>query len=217
MAAAAGQVTLVGDLRHIATHELVGREELATLLAEHPHLYAIGMTEGLRGEVLVLDSVAFYGSFENLRYELKEIRAGKVAFLAHASVPSWRPISVPFSVSTFKELEAFIGEAGTGLNQPFPVRFSGKTNGLRWFVVAGEGNGLPNPRESFLRARFLGGLDGCDIECFGIYSQHHKGIATSPNSCLHMHFKTSGAQSFVGHLDDDILLLPGASIYLPSV
>jgi hypothetical protein len=211
-----GKVTLVGDLRQIATQELVGRADLATLLAEHPHFYAIGMTEGLRGEVLVLDSIAYYGSFENLRYELQEIRAGRVAFLAHASVPLWRRVAVPLTVSTFKELESFIGEAGAGLSQPFPVRLSAKTNGLRWFVVAGEGNGLPNPRESFLRARFLGGLDGCEIDCFGIYSEHHKGIATSPNSCLHMHFKTSGPKSFVGHLDDDILLLPGASIDLPA-
>ena len=37
---------------------------------------------------------------------------------------------------------------------PMPIKLFAEAAGLRWFVVGGEGNLLPNPRESFLRKKF---------------------------------------------------------------
>ena len=80
---------------------------------------------------------------------------------------------------------------------PLPVKLVTEALGLKWFVVGGEGNGVPNGRDSFMRKKFTGGLDDCAIEAFGLYSKHHRGdeadkpMATNPVSFIHMHFRTT--------------------------
>lgn len=40
-------------------------------------------------------------------------------------------------------------------------------------------------------------------------------MATNPNSNIHMHFRTTNGKKFVGHLDDEIMLMPGSILYIP--
>ncbi len=217
---------IIGDLRWIATSELKGNCDLAALL-EQPHLYAIGMPEGLDRELLVLDSKAFHSYFDkDLKYHVEEIKDARVAFLGHANVASWTEHKLPTDVLSFAQLENFIGSqsvsSGFSKDLPVPFKFVSEAAGLRWFVVGGEGNGLPNPKDSFVRKKFQGGLDDCAIEAFGFYSKHHRGnepdkpMATNPVSDIHMHFRTTQGKLFIAHLDDNITLKQGGSIYLPA-
>jgi hypothetical protein len=217
---------IIGDLRRIATSDLKGSCDLATLLMQ-PHLYAIGMPEGLDRELLVLNSQAYHSYFDaDLKYHVGEIKDARVAFLGYANVSAWIEYRIPADVTNFAQLETFIGSqsANSGFNQDVALAFKLVTEaaGLRWFVVGGEGNGLPTPRDSFLRKKFQGGLDDCAIEAFGLYSKHNRGnlpekpMATSPVSDIHMHFRTTRGALFVAHLDDNIILKPGGSIFFPA-
>ena len=212
-------VQLIGDLRLIATNELLGVAELAPLL-ETPHCYALGMLDGLKGEVLVLDSQAYIGLFEGDDFCLGTLNGGSVAFLAHTVVPEWRSIPVPPEVSSFKALQDFIGVCGAASGfegRICPFRLIGQAGGLRWFVVNGMGPGLPTPRDSFLAQRHVGQLaEPVRFEAFGVYTSQHHGIATNLASNIHMHFKTCDDPPFLAHVDDELSLLPGAILYLPK-
>lgn len=213
-------VRLIGDLRSIASASLKGTVPLRDLISQ-PHVWGLGMPDGLNAEILILDSHCYIGRFDKLSYLLSEVPSNvTVAFLATATVASWKNLPIPESVTSFKELEAFISSVA-GSHPPghlLPFRVQGKVKGLRWMVVGGEGNGAPTPRESFIRQRMLGGLDDAILEdSFGIYSAEHRGTATNPNSSVHLHFKTHiSEQLFVGHLDDDFMLAPGALLLVPG-
>ena len=80
---------IIGDLRWIMTSNLKGSFDLVELL-KYPNQYAIGMSEGLDRELLVLDSKAFHSYFdENCNYHVEEIKDARVAFLCHANVSTW--------------------------------------------------------------------------------------------------------------------------------
>ena len=64
-------------------------------------------------------------------------------------------------------------------------------------------------------------MDDVSIDGFGVYSTQHRGnvankpMATNPTSNIHMHFRTTSGRPFVGHLDDEIMLLSGSVLYIP--
>jgi hypothetical protein len=229
-AGAGCRCSVIGDLRRIATSSLKGSSSLAELLQQE-HVYAIGMPHGLNRELLVLDSKAYHSYFDDdLTYRVEEISDANVAFLGYAVVPAWAEYRIPDDVREFAHLETWIADfsLSIGLDQssgPIPFKIVAEAWGLRWFVVGGEGNGQPTPRDAFLRSKFQGGLNDCSFEGFGFYTKNHRGnvpehpMATSPVSDVHMHFRTTTehkGRPFLAHLDDHVLLKPGGRIYFPQ-
>jgi acetolactate decarboxylase len=214
--AAAG---VVGTLADIARDRLDGRVPLSTLKGSAP-LWAIGMPNGLDRELLVEGGRIASGGFEDHRYVLHHPRDTDGAFLVHARVEYWREVPLPADIRSFADLEAFVGrvgaDAGLDAQVPFPFRLRARALHLRWFVVGGMGDRLPDPRASFERARTLGGLQDVGLEALGFYSRYHRGIATNPRSNMHVHFRTTTGMPFVAHLDDDVLLAPGGVLMLPE-
>jgi acetolactate decarboxylase len=182
-------------------------------------LWGIGMPSGLDAEVLVLDSDAHVGRFDGLTYRSSVEQLPAVAFFVYARVSAWCVVAVPDSVRTFAELEAFVSRAATDhgidIGRPFPFRIVAVAHSLRWFVVGGRGDRLPSPQTSFLRERRIGPLSERNIEALGFFVPDERGIATNPNSSVHMHFVTRDADVFVGHIDDDIRLRLGGKLLLP--
>ena len=123
---------------------------------------------------------------------------------------------MPNEVDTFQKLEAHLPEAaqniGIDTSKPFPFLIAGEASFLQWFVVDGMGNQLPNPQSSFLRARYLGGLNDVKIEGLGFYSTKHQGIFTTPNNNMHIHFCISRNTLNQGLLASSIRLLTSSSL-----
>jgi acetolactate decarboxylase len=215
----AGTVYSVGDLRQIAERQLNGKVARSALEGEGP-LFAIGMPHGLNQEVLVLDNKVYLGRFDGLRYyNAIDVALPPVAFLVYARVSQWRSVTIPPTIMTFQRLEAFVRDAasanGIASDQPFPFRIEAKVRSLRWFVVGGDGNSLPDPRTSFMRERRIGPLSERKISALGFYVPGERGILTNPMSHIHVHFVTRDRQQFVGHLDDEIVIDGPSELLLP--
>jgi len=207
-----------GDLRDIARNSLNASAPL-TSFANCEGLHGIGMPVGLESELLVVDGRATTSQFQDHRYEIANPDNPQLAFFAYGFVDHWIETSIPPEVKDFGELEEFISlaaiKAGFDSDTGFILKVVASVRHLDWFVVGGMGNLEPTPRDSFLRNRSRSGMDDREIEAIGIYSQSLQGIATSPNSPLHLHFRTIDKKSvFVGHLDDSIALEPGGRIML---
>ncbi len=212
-------VQAIGDLRSIASNNLNNRVEFRSL-AKKPHLYGLGMPQGLNAEILVLDGKAYLGQFSSFSYQVKELENFDISFMVYAYVPGWTKLEIPEAVQTFAELEQYIPKAavdrGIETSRPFPFRLIGEVSALDWFVVNGMGNGVPNYQGSFFRARYLGGLDDRQIDGLGFYSNSHRGVLTHPKSNMHIHFKTTDNKLFVGHINNSLILKPGSYLLLPK-
>lgn len=123
-------------------------------------------------------------------------------------------------MKSFKELEQFIENTlsarfGSAL-QNTVLQIKADVSAVKWFVVGGMGNLSPTPLSSFLRQKILGGFDNRSIHMAGIYTHDFSGRATSGSNTMHLHFITVDEQPlFVGHVDNDITLKPGAVLRLP--
>ncbi|MFS3137136.1 acetolactate decarboxylase [Gluconacetobacter sacchari] len=211
-------VCLIGDLREIGSNTLNYEVPLGEVLNVGP-VYGLGMFTGLRGELLIMDSDVRLGEFVGARdYRIRSAEpADRVAFLAFGRVTQWKELPIPDRISAFQDLEEFVPEAaasaGVDRTEPFFFRIRAGVKYLKWFIVDGMGNLLPNPRSSFERARYLGGIDDTEIDALGVYSPGVKGVFTNAVSHIHLHFRTTAGDDFVGHVDDEILLKPGGAIY----
>ena len=204
-----------GDLGLIATNAL-DKSLTISAIAGHrwSELYGIGMPDGLDQEVLVDGGTIHTGGFADLVYTAEQPGDLAVDFLAYAFVGRWRTIRVPAQVRSFSELETFVaGQVPTNTDAVF--RLDAEVAHLRWFVVGGMGNGQPDHRSSFARSRILGGFDRRRISAVGFLLPNRLGSATSPSAPMHVHFRTTDAGDlFVGHLDGELALLPGATLYV---
>ena len=182
------------------------------------------MENGLDAEVLILSNKPYVGGFRNMTYQYPLTDNPNISFLAYSYVDKWQSMTLPETVDTFQKLEAYLPELakklGLDIEKPFPFLINAQINFLQWFVVGGAGNNLPDAQTSFVRSRYLGGLNNVTIEGLGFYSTKHQGIFTMPKNNMHIHFKTVPKIAtdiiFVGHLDNNISLKKDTVIQLPA-
>lgn len=213
------QVKSYGDLRLIKYNQL--NQSFPYSHIQSPTLYGIGMPKGLDKELLVASGNLYEGYFDQHHYHAQQVKAERdIAFMAYVNVKDWQTITLTNSIQTFSDLEKALPKlaerAGIDSTVPFPFILKAKVDGLKWFIVDGIGNGQPNYLSSFLRQRYLGGLEDTEIEGVGFYSAKHQGILSAPNSKMHIHFKTVNSPLFVGHIDNQMTLSKGTRILFPA-
>lgn len=210
-----------GNLKLIATDQLNENRAVAEL-AEKTHLWGIGMPRGLDHEVLVMDGVIHTSTAKD--GDAPTMRTPNdlpVAFLAYANVAKWERIPIPADVVSFDALRAFIRERLVERKKDLSadpgtvVRLVAEVDQMRFFIVGGMGNLMPNPLESFQQQRRIGELKAVHIEAAGVYTESMQGEITAPGEALHLHFITRNAAGLVGHLHNQISLRPGAILLLP--
>jgi hypothetical protein len=212
---------LIGDLRKIATNELVGTEKLSSL-SSAKSVYGIGMLDGLDGELLILDSKPMLGAvIDGAVRVIEPAPDSNIAFGAFSYCDEWETIEIPDNVRSFSELETFSAEMlekrDRDLNELHPVRLNAKVDWLQWFIVRGMGNLRPTPRDSFVRQWLRGGLDNVEIEATGVFSRGYKGIAMNKTANLHLHFVTQSNKPIVAHLDDSVQLRAGSTLMIAKI
>ena len=214
------QVKSFGDLRLIRENKLIPSFPFSKIKSDD--LYGIGMPKGLDRELLITSGDLYESFFDNHTYSagiVKEDRA--IAFLAYVNVKKWTTIRLSEDITTFAQLERALPElaksASINSTVPFPFILHAKIDGLKWYIVDGMGNGKPNHLSSFLRSRYIGGLNDVEIEGVGFYSDKHKGIMSAPSSSMHIHFRTISKPLFVGHIDNEMILVKGATLQFPSL
>ncbi len=214
------QVKSFGDLRLIRENKLTQSFPFSKIKSDD--LYGIGMPKGLDKELLITSGDLYESFFDNHTYSAGIVKEDRdIAFLAYVNVKKWTTMKLPEDIMTFAQLESALPElaksAGIDSTVPFPFILHAKIDGLKWFIVDGMGNGKPDHLSSFLRSRYIGGLNDIEIESVGFYSDKHKGIMSAPNSGMHIHFRTISEPLFVGHIDNKMFLAKGATLQFPSL
>ncbi len=210
------RVRWVGAM-HKAVHDgdRGGKIAVSSLLRT-PHLNAIGPVAGLRGEITVIDgesSVSVVGRTGPVASSTD----AEAAFLVWAYVPEWTRVTVPPSVHTQEQLQVFVLEAaknaGLSADEPLVFRVEAQAESLAMHVIWHE-PGDAVGKEAHDKAKVPVAVRDERVSIIGFWSTQHLGVFTPMVSPFHMHAWTSDKR-ISGHVDD-VRLLPGGTLLLPS-
>lgn len=211
---------------HAIMHE--GQVQGAVRLSDvvpGPHAWGLGALEGLRGEVTVMDDVAW------LALPLPEGRADvrradlaggdheqQAALLVVASVAQWSELPVESDVPA-EGLDGFLGEQlrahGFPLTEPTPVRIEGPVALIRWHVVDGSKLQPGATHADHARTAVAGQLTNTEAKLVGFFSEGHQGVFTHAGSASHFHVVARADTPVSGHVDR-LALARGSRLFLPS-
>jgi acetolactate decarboxylase len=203
----AGSVSYIGAQSEIfrtgrATAKISLRE-----LSGISHLYALGPVEGFDGEITIFDSEPYVSQVRGAdsAYVVDRTLDHAAFFLVWTRMREWEDVPVPLSVSSYAELQAFVEEAarerGIEAYSPFAFLMTGTPRELVWHINVDRTGGQPINQELFRQSKQRYTLRGERIDIFGVYSEAHQGIFTSPGLRTHLHF-VSRESPATGHVDE---------------
>ncbi len=201
-----------------APNGTAGKIAVKPLLAK-PHLYALGTSDKLSGEITVWDGKLRFSKVNGDVVVVTTPPDAKAIFLVWTYVAQWREIAIPDDVRTYKQLEMFVAQkavqAGHNTAKPFPFLLKGSAERADFHVVNLTPDGTPLTPEKQEAAQAHFPLENEAVNILGFYSTKYKGIWTQPASNMHLHLITADGEK-MGHLDD---LVPGKTLrlYLPKL
>jgi acetolactate decarboxylase len=180
-----------GQRQTIMSGDRAARIDLRSL-QRRPHLYGIGPTEGLTGEVTIADcrpSLARVGA-DGAVHVSESYEAG-APFFVWAEVAAWQIHNVPVALHSYEAVEKFVGEAGAkaGLTQAFPFVMTGRPDLIDFHVLNAKPD-TPPGMEAHKKIQIPFELHQRDVTFVGFWSNAHQGIFTPMGQNMHVHFQT---------------------------
>jgi hypothetical protein len=213
-----GRIDLYGTMHEVMMEgKTQGRVELAGLQGD-PQLVGIGSLEGLTGEVVLLDGVAWctragkLGTLETHAGAEKGVRA---TLLATARVGAWLALPVPpgLAASGLGEFVAAAArEHGLGGTQTIPFLVEGSFADVHAHVLNGRcPMGGPGSSETEPVRRVLPIAKG---RLVGFYTALPPGTLTHAGENTHVHLLVKEGESIACHVDA-LQISAGAVLKLP--
>lgn len=195
-------VNISGNLQSIMMKNMTEATIDLRDLKEQPNLYALGAAEGLKGEILVMNSSPLVARVAKDTFSLSNNFEVKATLLVSATVKEWRPYPITENMDT-NELTAFVKTIAKDnqLEDPFPFIIKGIAKQVNWHIVNGNSGSANASHDDHAASGFSREWKMTPIEILGFYSETHQGVFTHHDQDSHMHFKTQDG-SAAGHVDD---------------
>jgi len=215
--AGVNQVMVAGAMRNVMWKgQLHGTISLDTL-SDKKHLYGLGPIEFLRGELIIVNGDVYQSRVVGPT-TMKVEKSGnvKAPFFVSAYVPQWEEYTLPDSVQTLLQLEAFLDAATKQRMRPFPFRLTGVASQATIHIVnLPQGKNVSSPDDAH-QGQVNFSLQNESFEIIGFFSTQHKGVFTHHDTYLHMHLITAD-KSKMGHLDNVQFKKGTVKLYLPTI
>lgn len=206
-------VSIVGEMRKVMREgRLEGTIRLDTI-AKREHLYGLGPMAYLKGEITVLDGVAYRSVvLPDSSMAVDTTYAMEAPFFGYANIPSWTESTLPDSVRTLEDIEGYLDAITKDRKRPFFFRLEGMVADAVIHVVnLPDGSVVTSPDEAH-----VGQVDypikGAEAELLGFYSTEHKAVFTHHDTFVHIHLITAD-RTMMGHVDA-LTLGSGVRLYL---
>jgi len=188
-------------------------------LSNIPHLYAIGPISGLQGEITIYDSEASIATIVDDAPHVTSSMGEKAIFLVWAHADEWTTVEIPESLTGLRELEDFIQtsarETGLPLNQPFPFRVEGRVESLNYHIIFKTSRKPHHHQNEHHRAKRRFTESDVPVRMVGFWADEAgEGVYTHMGMRTHVHFERED-RTTSGHVDD-LVIQPGATLYLPK-
>ena len=209
------EIEIIGQMKDVMWKgELFGKIDLDTI-SNKKHLYGLGPVEYLRGEILIMDGVAYTSTVvDSISMRVEETYAVKAPFFGYDHIPFWLEQRLPESIRTLEQLEQYLDTAAKFIPRPFFFQLSGTVSEATIHVVnLPEGTEVHSPEEAHQGQINYTLFDiPCDI--LGFFSTTHQAIFTHHDTFLHMHLITED-KMYMGHLDSVVFKSGTMSLLLP--
>ena len=186
-------------------------------LAGLPHLYAVGPSDGLRGEITVLDGRAYVARVEHGRVVVDRSVRSEAPFLVWAQVERWKEVAIPATVVDERDLEGFVADRAQALGMapatPFVFLVSGVPERVQLHVLDKRDDRVhTRALHEEIKVRCV--IAHAPVDIVGFYSEAHAGVFIPDGRRAHMHVCTADAR-VSGHVDH-VRLAPGMALRLPA-
>lgn len=139
-----GKVHTFGNLEEVLKYQGSGDSISLKQFQNKQNIYALGLTEFLQNEVVILDNEAFISSVKNKKVQIDKSLKHQVSFLVYAKVLKWKSYKVPHNIYTKKQFEEFLEELaeeeGIDTYEPFPFLLEGEIKASRYRVFSHNKN-----------------------------------------------------------------------------
>ncbi len=205
------EVQHIGAMRDVMHKGLIsGAVSLDTL--ERKHIYGLGPTEQLAGELMVIDGKYYVANVAGDSIAVSLADNAKPPFFVYANINEWQEQPLPDSIHTIAQLEQHL-DAMTK-DKAFFFKVNGTIDSATIHNVnlsAGSEVHSPDDAHKDLK-RFSVGNE--EVMLLGVYSTTHQGVFIHHDAHTHIHLMSSDHTN-MGHLDK-IWLKSGAKLYLQN-
>ena len=210
------QVKSVGEVRKIIYDaDLSAKIRLDTL--PHENLFAIGVMDSLRGEIVIANGKPLTSSIQNTYVQTDTTFNHEATLLVYAYVKNWKEVIIEQDLNNTEELEASVkrlaSENGIDISRPFPFMVKAWVKNINYHVIDWQ-PGISHTAET--HKQFAHDLyhSATTVMLAGFYSENHKGTFTPFDSKMLVHAVTSNPIT-CGHLET-IETFGKMAIYFPD-
>lgn len=176
-------------------------------------LYGVGPLDRLSGELLIRNGQVYTARcYTDTAMQVVKTFRASAPFFVYGYVTNWRPVELPDSIQTLRDLQDYLEEWSTGRKRPFLFKLQGQIKQAQIHVQnLPSGSKISTPEDAH-RSQLHFTLTNQEAEIIGFFSTTHQGIFTHHDSFLHLHL-ISGDERMMGHLDS--VSLGSVILYLP--
>lgn len=209
------EVTVTGRMRDVMWQgKLAASIRLDTLDIEHA--YGLGPVAYLKGEILLLDGIAYRSTvLDDKTMQVENNFKGGAPFFGYAKITDWESQKLPSGINTLTQLESHLDKLAPELPEPFFFRLKCTVQSAVIHVVnLPEGSIVRSPDEAH-QGLTKYPVEDKEVEILGFYSTRHKAILTHHDTNMHLHLITADRQQ-MGHVDSLLIKAGSAELLLPK-
>ncbi len=198
------EVKVAGEMKTIMHQGNLSAHLALDTLLTRPNIYGLGPAEGIKGELLIMDSKAYWCRKENENLTTSVNNKVKAAMLVYAQVPAWKTVTLTDSISSYvsleKAVEKFATQNGQTLDKPFPFMVKGFITKVTWHVIDWK-DGVNHTFDNHKQFASYGSFENEPMTLLGFYSNKHHSIFTHHTTNMHVHTLDEN-KKVVGHLEE---------------
>jgi len=190
---------------------------LDTLLTQQ-HIYGLGPAEGIKGELIILDSKAYWCKAENGKINTSINNNAKAAMLVYTQVPAWKSVSITDKIKDYtafeKIVEKIASQNGQSLEKSFPFMITGNVVNASYLVIDWK-EGITHTFGNHTQFARYGSFNKEPVILLGFYSNKHQGIFAHHSTNIHVHI-TDKKKTVVGHIKEISTSAASITLLIPQ-
>jgi acetolactate decarboxylase len=195
--------------------QLLGSINLDTIAIKR-HLYGLGPSEYLVGELLILDGKSYVSRVQtDTTMTIEESFEIKAPFFVFAHVKRWKTQTLPKDIQTLADLEAYLDQITIDKPRPFAFKLKGLVESASIHIVnLPPGSVVRSPEDAHCTAQSYQ-LRKQKVVMLGFFSTTDQGIFTHHDTYFHIHLITADKMQ-MGHLEKLSFGGGKMKLYLPK-
>lgn len=212
------EVKVAGEMKKIMREADLSAHISLDTLVNKPHIYGLGPAEGIRGEILIIDSKPYWCKVDAEKTVTVINEKAKAAMLVYAQVEEWKQITITDDIKDYtsleKAVEKFASQKGQRLEEPFPFLIKGKIDSASWHVIDWK-DGVVHTFDNHKQFAKYGSFRNEPVILLGFYSNKHHSIFTHHTTNMHIHIMDD-KKIIVGHLEEFAATANNLTILIPK-